>query len=72
MVARSLVLRLTDMVEAIERVRHVLPGVSIEAFESDWERQWLVERGVELISEASRYLTPGRALRTEAQRQVAR
>jgi uncharacterized protein with HEPN domain len=46
------------MVEAIERVRHVLRGLSIEAFESDWERQWLVERGVEIISEASRHLTP--------------
>jgi uncharacterized protein with HEPN domain len=23
-----------------------------------WERQWLVERGVEIISEASRHLTP--------------
>ena len=32
--------------------------MSIEAFESDWERQWLVERGVEIISEASRHLTP--------------
>jgi uncharacterized protein with HEPN domain len=58
MAARSIVLRLTDIVEAIERVRHVLQALSIEAFESDWERQWLVERGVEIISEASRHLTP--------------
>jgi uncharacterized protein with HEPN domain len=58
MTARSIVLRLTDIVEAIERVRHVLQGLSIEAFEADWERQWLVERGVEIISEASRHLTP--------------
>ena len=30
----------------------------MEAFEADWERQWLVERGVEIISEASRRLPP--------------
>jgi uncharacterized protein with HEPN domain len=58
MVVRSLVLCLTDIVEAIERIRQVLRGVSIEAFEDDWERQWLIERGVEIISEASRHLTP--------------
>ena len=31
--------------------------MSIEEFENDWQRQWLVERGVEIISEASRHLT---------------
>ena len=35
----------------------MLADVSLEAFESDWQRQWLVERGVEIISEASRHLT---------------
>ena len=30
--------------------------LSLEAFEKDWQRQWLVERGVEIISEASRHL----------------
>jgi uncharacterized protein with HEPN domain len=34
----------------------VLADVSLEAFENDWQRQWLVERGVEIISEASRHL----------------
>jgi uncharacterized protein with HEPN domain len=33
-----------------------LAGVSLEAFENDWQQQWLVERGVEIISEASRHL----------------
>ena len=28
----------------------------LEEFEADWQRQWLVERGVEIISEASRRL----------------
>jgi uncharacterized protein with HEPN domain len=56
-VARSLVPRLTDIVEAIARVHGVLENISLEAFETDWQRQWLVERGVEIISEASRHLT---------------
>ena len=56
MVKRSLIPRLTDIIEAIERINGVLADVSLEAFENDWQRQWLVERGVEIISEASRHL----------------
>ena len=56
MAARSLIPRLTDIIEAIDRVNGVLADVSLEAFEDDWQRQWLVERGVEIISEASRHL----------------
>jgi uncharacterized protein with HEPN domain len=52
----SPVLRLADMVEAIERVRGLTDGITLEAFGSDWQRQWLVHRGVEIISEASRHL----------------
>ncbi len=48
--------RLADMIEAIERIHHVLDGVSLELFELDWEKRWLVERGLEVISEASRHL----------------
>jgi uncharacterized protein with HEPN domain len=54
---RSLIPRLTDIIEAIERIQGVLKDTSLEAFENDWQRQWLVERGVEIISEASRHLT---------------
>jgi uncharacterized protein with HEPN domain len=56
-VARSLIPRLTDVVEAIERIHGVLENISLEAFETDWQRQWIVERGIEIISEASRHLT---------------
>jgi uncharacterized protein with HEPN domain len=56
MALRSPVPRLTDIIEAIERVQSVLGQVSLEAFETDWQRRWLVERGVEIISEASRHL----------------
>jgi uncharacterized protein with HEPN domain len=55
---RSYAPRLADIIEAIERIRHVLGDASLEAFEGDWECQWLVERGVEIISEASRHLPP--------------
>jgi uncharacterized protein with HEPN domain len=57
MTSRSLVPRLSDMVQACERIRTLLRGMSLEAFEADWQKQWLVERGIEIISEASRHLT---------------
>jgi uncharacterized protein with HEPN domain len=53
---RSAVPRLTDVVDAIERIKLVLQGLNLETFENDWRRQWLVERGLEVISEASRRL----------------
>jgi uncharacterized protein with HEPN domain len=53
----SLAPRLTDIIEAIEHIRSEMTGVSIDAFEADWRKRWLVERGVEIISEASRHLT---------------
>jgi uncharacterized protein with HEPN domain len=49
--------RLVDIVEAIERIRSVVAGVTLDAFEADWQKRWLVERGVEIISEASRHLS---------------
>jgi len=57
MTARSLIPRLTDIIEAIERIRGELGDLPLEAFENDWRRQWLVERGIEIVSEASRHLT---------------
>jgi len=53
----SAVPRLTDIVEAIEHIRSETAGVTLDAFEADWRKRWLVERGVEIISEASRHLT---------------
>jgi uncharacterized protein with HEPN domain len=57
MIERIVTPRLADIIEAIERIRRVLDGVTLEAFEQSWEKRWLVERGVEVISEASRHLT---------------
>lgn len=53
---RSVTLRLDDMILAASRVRDVLEGLSLDAFEADWQRHWLVQRGIEIISEASRHL----------------
>ena len=53
---RAPIPRLTDIVEAIARVRALVSTITLEAFEADWQKQWLVERGVEIISEASRHL----------------
>jgi uncharacterized protein with HEPN domain len=55
--SRSSSLALLDIVEAIARIRDVLGDVPLNEFEVDWQRQWLVERGVEIVSEASRRLS---------------
>ena len=57
MTERIVTPRLADIIEAIERIRRVLDGVSLEAFEQNWVKRWLVERGIEIVSEASRHLT---------------
>lgn len=56
---RSIAPRLADVVEAIEHIRSVLAGVSLANFEADWQKRWLVERGLEIISEASRHFPDG-------------
>ena len=47
MTERIVAPRLADIMEAIERIRRVLDGVTLEAFEQNWEKRWLVERGIE-------------------------
>ncbi len=56
MPSRSPIPRLTDIVEAITHIRDEMADVPLDIFEGDWRRRWLVERGVEIISEASRRL----------------
>lgn len=34
-------IRLTDIVEAIARIRGVVGDISLEAFETDWQKRWL-------------------------------
>lgn len=47
---------LTDIIEAIEHVREKSGTSSLEEFKRDWEQQWIVQRGIEIVSEASRRL----------------
>jgi uncharacterized protein with HEPN domain len=58
MTKRSPVARLTDIIEAIELIQTDMAGVALDAFEADRRKRWLVERGLEIISEASRRLPP--------------
>lgn len=48
--------RLLDIVESIELIAQDMAGVSLEAFEGDLRKRRLVERCIEIISEASRHL----------------
>jgi uncharacterized protein with HEPN domain len=59
MAPSSSVARLTDIVEAIEPIRDEMAAVTLAAFEHDRRKRWLVERGIEIISEASRRLSAG-------------
>ncbi len=54
--ARSSVLRLTDMREAIEGITHLTADASYEVFVRNWGMQRAIERGLEIISEASRHI----------------
>ena len=58
MTKRSPVVCLTDIIEAIELIQTDMAGVTLDTFEADRRKRWLVERGIEIISEASRRLPP--------------
>ena len=45
---------LHDILEAIERVEEITRGKTLEEFEASWQLRWLVQRAIEIISEASR------------------
>ena len=45
---------LHDILEAIDRIDQVTRGRTLAEFEANWEMSWLVQRGIEIISEASR------------------
>lgn len=56
MASRSVLPRLVDIIEAIQRVQSVVHRKTLEQFEAEWQLQWLVVRGLEIVSEASRHL----------------
>jgi len=55
---------LHDILEAIERVEEVTRGKTLAEFESSWQLRWLVQRAIEIISEASRAI-PDKLANTE-------
>ena len=56
MPSKSPIVRLLDITEAIELIAAEMTGIPLEAFEADRRKRWIVERGLEIISEASRRL----------------
>jgi uncharacterized protein with HEPN domain len=47
---------LTDIIDAIEGIQETLVGVTFAEFERTWHLRRATERGLEIISEASRQL----------------
>ncbi|MGH6877544.1 MAG: HepT-like ribonuclease domain-containing protein [Rhizomicrobium sp.] len=54
MIARSVAAHLTDILDAIGNIHGTMEDMSLEGLEADWQKRWIVERGVEIVSEASR------------------
>jgi uncharacterized protein with HEPN domain len=55
--ARSIILRLADMREAMIGISTLLEDASYDVFVANWGMQRAVERGLEIISEASRHIS---------------
>jgi uncharacterized protein with HEPN domain len=60
---RSFSPRLADMIVAIGHIRSTLAGISLDDFAGGWQKRWVVERGLEIVSEASRHLPEAMKLR---------
>jgi uncharacterized protein with HEPN domain len=55
-VPRSILLRLTDIRAAITGIDDLVTGVAYDTFAQSWAMQRAVERGLEIISEATRHI----------------
>ena len=53
---RSILVRLSDIRDAIVGSKNVTAGVAFDSFANSWAMQRAVERGLEIISEASRHV----------------
>jgi uncharacterized protein with HEPN domain len=60
---RSVRLRLRDILEAIEGIEQTTAGMAFGEYEQSWQVRRAVERGVEIISEASRHVSDEMKLR---------
>ena len=53
---RSVRIRLRDMAEAIEGIEATVTGTTFAQYGRTWQTRRAVERGIEIISEASRHV----------------
>ncbi len=51
---KQLVRRSTEMLQAIDRIHTAIGRSTADELFLDWQKTWIVERGFEIISEASR------------------
>ena len=58
MAPRRLRAFLDDIQEAIERLRRLTAGKTIDTYRADGDLRWAVERGIEIVSEATRHTPP--------------
>ncbi|KAB7644815.1 HepT-like ribonuclease domain-containing protein [Polymorphobacter fuscus] len=63
MVKRAVRLRLLDITTQVAAIEAAIAGLSLADFRSDWLRRSAVERGIEVISEASRHIDPALTVR---------
>lgn len=54
--AKSLKPRLLDLLDAIDGVRETAGQVDLERYRRSWQSRRATERGIEIISEASRHI----------------
>lgn len=57
MATRSPLLRIHDMLESIRGIEKAIAGKSFRDYERSWLLRSAIERGIEVISEASRHLS---------------
>ncbi len=58
MVTRTIQARLDDILDAIAGIRETLQEHDFAAFSKSWQMRRATERGIEIISEASRSIPP--------------
>jgi uncharacterized protein with HEPN domain len=63
MATRSPLLRIHDMLESIRGIEKAIAGKTFRDYERSWLLRSAIERGIEVISEASRHL--GRDLKAQ-------
>src|ERR1044072_68713 len=59
MASRSPFLRIQDMLESIKGIEEAIAGKTFRDYQRSWLLRSAIERGIEVISEASRHLGSG-------------